>query len=615
MSAKSSNSTNILNFYTRGGQIALHTLHMFKQICLATLSFSVAVSVLVFAVLFFSQTTAYQLYLYKEVLYAEFSVNMSQNDPSKITQEFRYEDGTERLVKSEHILKNPHIKAHIDYVDRIARENLWKSIKIGFISMILSMGFFIYGGYLKSRKKLERGNQLSSTHQLKRILKNANQESDLHLDQLPLSRDKETSHILITGTTSSGKTNCFHTLLPQIRNRAKRWSRDRAIIVDMTGDFISKYYREGQDLLLNPFDKRSEAWSPWEECLRDTHYDALAAALVPKSETHDKFWENAGKALFSSALRQLRKQGETDIQKLYYILVRSHLNDFSKFFQETDAASYTHTDGEKMTLSIRATLANHLQCLKFLKPTDEGFSIRKWVKDEHKDWDASRDSSPWLFLSARPDQRETLLPLLSAWLDTAINALMSLSPDINRRLWFVIDELPSLQKLPSLEIAMAESRKYGGCVLAGVQSFPQLTATYGLHQAQSLLDLFNTKIFFRNTAPNTTQWISKVLGEVEITEQQETLSYGAHSMRDGVSLSPQNRTKSLVLPTEIANLQDLEAFIKLPGSIPPCKLTMTYKKIHSITLPFKPLSDHEMKKREEGFDKIKSQDFIIGAES
>lgn len=592
-----------LNFYTRGGQLALHKFHMFKQICMATFLISFCVGLFIFTILFFKQTTPYQRYLYKEYLYAEFMVNMSQNDPSRITQEFQYQNGDIREVKSEAILKSPQILSHIAYVDRLSYQNLWKCLGGALLSIIPLIGFFIYRGYVKSKKKLERGNQIVSAKQLRNILKRSQQMSDLHLDKLPLAKDKETSHILITGTTSSGKTNCFHTLLPHIRKRP-----NRAIIVDMTGDFVSKYYREGQDILLNPFDERSQDWSPWEECLTESHYDALAAAIVPKSTSLDKFWENAGKALLSAALKELSKQGEKDIQKLYHILVRSNLSDFSTFFQETDAATYTHPEGEKMTLSIRATLANHLQGFKFLKPTDQGhsrmrhsqvgFSIRKWVENEK----ASRNQ--WLFLSVRPDQRETLLPLISGWLDTAINALMTLSPEYNRRLWFVIDELPSLQKLPSLETAMAESRKYGGCVLTGVQSFPQLTNTYGHHQAQSILDLFNTKIFFRNTDPNTTQWISKVLGEIETTEQQETLSYGAHTIRDGVSLSPQTRTKPLVLPTEIATLQDLEAFIKLPGSYPACKIRMKYKNLASITSAFKPVSEVELKKRLQGLDKF-----------
>jgi len=78
-------------------------------------------------------------------------------------------------------------------------------------------------------------------------------------------------------------------------------------------------------------------------------------------------------------------------------------------------------------------------------------------------------------------------------------------------------------------------------------------------------------------APNTTQWISKVLGEAETTEQVENLSYGANTIRDGVSLSQNTQTKPLILPTEIANLKDLEAFIKFPGTFPVGRGVMQYK--------------------------------------
>ena len=162
-------------------------------------------------------------------------------------------------------------------------------------------------------------------------------------------------------------------MLPQIRKRSTR-----PIIVDLTGDFVNKYYRDGQDLLLNPFDQRSHLWSPWEGCLMDSHYNTFAASIVPKTSSTEPFWENAGKVLLSPALKELARRGEKDTQKLYEVLVRSDLTDFSNFFHHTDAATYTHTDGEKMTLSIRATLVNHLQSFRLLKNVEAGFSIRKW---------------------------------------------------------------------------------------------------------------------------------------------------------------------------------------------------------------------------------------------
>jgi type IV conjugative transfer system coupling protein TraD len=562
-----------LNFFTRGGQLAVHQYRMVKQILAVSLTLSLLVGIGVFVTLMYQQTTPYQRYLYKESIYAELMVNMSLNDDNKAMQEFKYPDGITRQIQSKLILNNPSIKAHISYIEMLGERTAIKGLWAAFIMVVMVIAFFIIRGYRQSLKKLERGGEIVSGKILKRMIKKQKLASDLHLDGLPLIKNKETSHILITGTTGSGKTNCFHTLLPQIRARP-----NRAIVVDLTGDFVAKYYREGRDVLLNPLDLRSVNWSPWADCLTETHYDALAAAIVPKSSSSDKFWENAGKALLSAAFRKFADLRDPDVQKLYHLLVCADLSTFSKFFHKTDAASYTHMDGDKMTMSIRATLVNHMQAFKLLTPTEEPFSIRRWMKESPE--------GQWLFISAKPDQRSTLLPLISGWIDTAINALMSQEPDPKRRMWFVLDELPALQKLPSLETGMAEARKYGGCFLAGVQSFPQLIHTYGQNQAQSVLDLFNTKIFFRSTEPSTTGWISKVLGEAEIKEHVESLSYGANTIRDGVSLSQQTKTKPLILATEIACLPDLEAYIKLPATVPTGKIKMRYKAVEAISKGF-----------------------------
>ena len=553
--------------------MAVHQYRMLKQILSISIAMSLIVGIGVFVALMYQQTTAYQRYLYKESLYAELMVNMSLNDADKAMQEFKYSDGVTRQVQSKRILNNPSFKAHLSYMDKLAERAAINGLWAALVMVMIVISFFIIRGYHQSLKKLERGGEIVSAKILRRLIKKQKLASDLHLDGMPLIKNKETTHILITGTTGSGKTNCFHTLLPQIRARP-----NRAIVVDLTGDFVAKYYREGQDVLLNPLDERSVNWSPWADCLAETHFDALAAAIVPKSSSSDKFWENAGKALLSAAFRKFADMRDLDIGKLYHLLVCASLSEFSKFFHKTEAASYTHMDGDKMTMSIRATLVNNIQAFKLLTPVENPFSIRKWVNESPE--------GQWLFISAKPDQRDTLLPLISGWIDTAINALMSEDPDPTRRLWFILDELPALQKLPSLETGMAEARKYGGCFLAGVQSFPQLINTYGQNQAQSVLDLFNTKIFFRNTDPNTTSWISKVLGEAEIKEHVENLSYGANTIRDGVSLSQQTKTKPLVLATEIACLPDLEAYIKLPATVPTGRVKMRFKDVMSVTKGF-----------------------------
>ena len=70
--------------------------------------------------------------------------------------------------------------------------------------------------------------------------------------------------------------------------------------------------------------------------------------------------------------------------------------------------------------------------------------------------------------------------------------------------------------------------------------------------------------------------MSEFLGEQEISEAQETISYGAHQMRDGVSLVAQSRRKPIVPYTDLMNLANLEAYIQFPRDLPLAKLKFEY---------------------------------------
>lgn len=419
---------------------------------------------------------------------------------------------------------------------------------------------------------------LYTPERFKKILQKKGQASDLTLDQAPLLKNSETSHLFLTGTTGSGKTNAFHTLLPQLRKRP-----NRAVIVNLTGDYVMRYYREGRDILLNPYDQRSKGWSPWEEYQNEAHYDALVAAMVPPSRDLDDFWSQAGKKVLKAALKKLKERRQAFPDALYQLLATADFQTFSKFFKGTEGVPFTEKEGEKLTHSIRATLVANIDFLNLLGAFQETFSMRQWIEDPGEE-------DQWVFLCARVDQRESLRPLYSALIDTGITALMSLPPDSHRRVWFIMDELPALNRLPSLERGLAELRKYGGCLMCGVQSVSQLETTYSPSSARTLLGLFNTKIFFRSLDPTTGQWMSRSIGEAEVSEHIENVFYGANTIRDGVSLNQTTRTRPLVLPTELANLESLHCYLKVAGNFPVTKIEMTYKEMTDGVSPFHPLS-------------------------
>jgi hypothetical protein len=65
-------------------------------------------------------------------------------------------------------------------------------------------------------------------------------------------------------------------------------------------------------------------------------------------------------------------------------------------------------------------------------------------------------------------------------------ALLSMPENLSRRVWFILDELDSLNELPSLSPGLQEGRKYGGCFVTGIQDSGQLLATYGDHRGSTI---------------------------------------------------------------------------------------------------------------------------------
>mgnify|MGYP001039031413 FL=1 len=532
---------------TRGGQTNIHFISMLKQVIKVGFLCSLLIGSVIYAAKTYHEVpkTYWQSYM----KYYSHELN-----PFLL---FVIDDKTT-------LHRLPQALKRVAKVNSVLERNILYGLKSFLISFSLILLSWLVMGTRQRQKKHNRGNKALSHFKLKWLIKFKRQASDLKVGNLPLIKAKETSHILITGTTGSGKSNCFNILVPQVRKRT-----NKALLVDLTGQYISRFYQQG-DLILNPFDIRSVNWNPWADCTLVSHYDMLASGLIPQQKyVSDRFWDNASRSLFSAAMQKMDSLSDHSIHELHRILITADLNEFENFFKETEAASYTSKEGEKMTLSVRSNLAVQIKSLKYLNDQNKNFSLRQWVQNE--------DQKNWLFITARPDQRESLKPLISCWLEIAFNALMSLSPNQQRRLWFMIDELPALQHLPSLLLALAELRKYGGCIMAGIQGMPQISDLYGPAGSQAILDLFNTFIFFRSTDPQTTSWISKVLGEKDETEIVENLSYGANTIRDGVSLNQQTHTKLIVIPTEIQNLEDLEAYIRLPGNYPITKLKMPYQ--------------------------------------
>lgn len=59
-------------------------------------------------------------------------------------------------------------------------------------------------------------------------------------------------------------------------------------------------------------------------------------------------------------------------------------------------------------------------------------------------------------------------------------------------------------------------------------------------------------------------------------------------MRSGISISNQRYQKQIISPSEIMHLNDLEAFIRVPGNFPLTRIKLNYKTRENIANSFVP---------------------------
>ncbi len=577
--------------FTRGGQITLHNIRMFIQIMDKVALFVGIIFIGVFVSSAWLLTSEYERYVFGQYLWAN---TLPIFDPT-VKVRFIQPNGSASLVRYLDIANSTLIHEIVKQTSRHLLIAVCISIAASLASLSILTQWLRQRGKKQAEDTLLKGDNIIPSDVLANQLVKSRCDSDLKLAGLPLIKNKETAHFIFNGTTGTGKSNAIKEMLDQIRSRG-----DRVVVYDKSCSFFEEYYRPNVDVLLNPLDARGESWDLWKECRDSADFDSLAAAQIPMPlSNQDPFWINAARTIFSAVAYEMRNDEDRSISKLLNALLSSDLASIQKYLKGTEAETLTSDKIEKTAVSIKSVLATYLKSLKYVKDDSKPFTIRNWIQDDV--------ASNWLFITSLGDRHETLKPLISSWLDIAVNALLSLPADPKRRIWLILDELTSLQPLPYLTQTLSESRKFGGCVVIGVQNHAQLCKLYGNDGAREISALLNTRVMFRQPDPDMAKWAAQNFGENVKDEVREGISYGANTMRDGVSINRVETQKQLISYSEIMGLADLEAFIRLPGQYPLSRIKFSYTERQSMNIPFV-LRNYDLKKAANSEESFSSAD-------
>jgi type IV secretory pathway TraG/TraD family ATPase VirD4 len=435
------------------------------------------------------------------------------------------------------------------------------------VSVLLGVPFLVAAFLVSRACRREvpiRGAKLATDDRLRRLFwrLRANAGDSLTLAGRPISRLDETKHFKMIGTTGTGKSTAIRELL-----RAALERGDRAVIADPDGGYCRHFFDAWRgDRVLNPFEARSVKWSPLAEIQDPADPEHLAGALVATTaDATASEWRGYARAFVSAVLDRCQAIPGCDTSELWRLIAVASVEELRPLLAGTTAQPFLDADNARMFGSLRAVAVSAMRPLEFVQwQTGTPFSVREWV----------RHGRGVLFIPYSARQIAALRTLIATWVGLAIFEALSQEENQDQRLWFVVDELDALGTIDGLRDALTRLRKFGGRCVLGFQSIAQVSSTYGVGEAQTIIENCGNTLILRCSGSEnggTSQYASRLIGEREVQRRQRSRSRDGAGLfssgtRRSVQISEQRTVEPALLAAQVEQLADLRGYLKTASS-------------------------------------------------
>jgi len=400
-------------------------------------------------------------------------------------------------------------KLHLVNVDNLkkfqdtTRKEFFEALKIPFlVSLIIYPITFYFNRTFKKRvedKKVIKGSKLISLSEFVKKLKkfdnrlkigsfdkrkhilvyedklnlklNKKEELEFRKNKLQIPFKIENKHFFIIGSPGSGKTLLLNEVLEQLKLRD-----ERVLIHDFKGDFVDKFYNPVEDLIFNPIDG-DISWSIFNDIENEFDVNFVATSIIPEPTfKEDPFWKNAARDVLIAILKYCYKNNLTKNSDIFEVLKKSN-EEIAELLNKNGfgyVKDYISGKDSKQAQSVIATLKQHTKFLEILKDGD--FSIRDYLKN----------GKGFIFLQNTASIKDTISPALSLFLDVFAKNVLSLKDDLDRRIFFILDEFGMLNRLNSIVDLLTNGRSKGASVWLAIQDVGQVNNLYGDNLSERL---------------------------------------------------------------------------------------------------------------------------------
>ena len=177
--------------------------------------------------------------------------------------------------------------------------------------------FFLFSWINKQTEKTEfvRGVDVMPFKELKAKLEAelGEEKTPLCLGEVLLPDAVSRRHMLVLGTSGTGKSVCLNRHIASLRQ-----NKGTCVIYDVKGEFCGKHFSmKAGDAIFYPFDKRTVAWSFFNEVRDYPDLDILCTSLYePSKDAKDPYWYNAARDVFRTGLFFLLQHGKKSNQDI-----------------------------------------------------------------------------------------------------------------------------------------------------------------------------------------------------------------------------------------------------------------------------------------------------------
>jgi type IV secretory pathway TraG/TraD family ATPase VirD4 len=377
-----------------------------------------------------------------------------------------------------------------------------------------------------------------------------------------------TEHVFTVGRPGVGKSLHFYYVLKQLKEM-----KSKAIVYDFKGDFISKFYDPDTDLIFNPLDMRCLQWNLFNDIDKNTsesrqrdYINSISSSLVTENiGNQDRFWTDGARRVLRAVIKEVNMMSKKALpfrnNKQIYRELIGDWGRISEIVEDHDpgARAFIAKPDSNQTMGIMAVLSEYTEALFYMQDISGNFSIADWVEKK-----GDEEGGGFIFVSSYASIRDTIKPVLSLFIDLLIKEILGRKDNLDRRIYMFLDEIGTLQFLPSIVEALTQGRSKGLSLWPAIQDIGQLKNIYGDNLTQTIVNACGTRVIFSLADYETAENFSNQIGEAEYLEELAGVSISKTSDASA-SIDRKIIKDKVVMASEIINLPKFKFILQAAG--------------------------------------------------